>query len=97
METVTVSSRFRVVIPRVIREALRIRPGQKLQVIQYENRIELIPLQSAKELRGFLKGIDTVTKEHSRLDIKCAKLDPKVEQAFAEEGMTQDMAEWPEY
>jgi AbrB family looped-hinge helix DNA binding protein len=52
METVTVSSRFQVVIPRAIREALRIRPGHKFQVIQYENRIELIPLQSAKELRS---------------------------------------------
>jgi AbrB family looped-hinge helix DNA binding protein len=97
METVTVSSRFQVVIPRAIREALRIRPGQKFQVIQYENRIELISLQSAKELRGFLKGIDTATTEQSRLAVKCAKLDPKVEQAFAEEGLVQDMAEWPEY
>ena len=59
MEMVTVSSRFQVVIPRAIRVALRIRPGQKLQVIQYENRIELIPLKSAKELRGFLKRVDT--------------------------------------
>lgn len=62
METVTVSARFQVVIPRVIRGALGIRPGQRLQVIQYENRIELIPLQSARELRGFLKGIDTTVE-----------------------------------
>jgi metal-responsive CopG/Arc/MetJ family transcriptional regulator len=35
--------------------------------------------------------------ERSRLAIECAKLDPKVEQAFAEEGMSQELAEWPEY
>jgi len=65
METVTVSSRFQVAIPRAIREVLRIRPGQKLQVIQYENRIELISLVSARELRGFLKGIDTTVERES--------------------------------
>ena len=68
MEMVTVSSRFQVVIPCAIRESLGIRPGQKLQVIQYENRIELISLQSAKELRGFLKGTDTtVEREPDRV------------------------------
>jgi AbrB family looped-hinge helix DNA binding protein len=44
MEAVLVSPKFQVVIPRVVREALRIRPGQKMQVIQYEDRIELIPI-----------------------------------------------------
>ena len=59
METVTVSPKFQVVIPRALRESLRIRPGQKVQMILYKNRIELIPLQSMKRARGFLKGIDT--------------------------------------
>ena len=97
METVTVSSRFQVVIPRAVREALRIRPGQKMQVIQYEGRIELIPLKPAKEMRVFLKGINTTIEERNHLSAECARLDPKVEQAFAEEGMAQDMAEWLEY
>jgi AbrB family looped-hinge helix DNA binding protein len=59
METVTVSTRYQVVIPRAIRESLDVRPGQKVQVIAYENRIVLIPHRPAQELRGFLKGIDT--------------------------------------
>ena len=59
MEAVTVSPKFQVVIPRAVREALHIRPGQKVQVIQYEDRIELIPIRPAREMRGFLKGIDT--------------------------------------
>jgi AbrB family looped-hinge helix DNA binding protein len=59
MDAVLVSPKFQIVIPRAVREALRIRPGQKLQVIQYEDRIELIPLRPTQEMRGFLKGIDT--------------------------------------
>ena len=59
METVLVSPKFQVVIPRAVREALRIRPGQKVQVLQYEDRIELIPLRPIQEMRGFLRGIDT--------------------------------------
>ncbi len=68
METVTVSPKFQVVIPRRIRQSLGIRPGQKVQVIRYGDRIELIPLKPVQETRGFLKGIDTtVEREHDRV------------------------------
>ena len=68
METVTVSSKYQVVIPRPIRKSLGIKPGQKLQVIQYEGRIELIPIKPVRETRGFLKGIDTtIEREPDRL------------------------------
>ena len=59
MQTVTVSPKFQVVIPRKVRESLHLRPGQKMQVIEYEGRIELIPERDISELRGFLKGINT--------------------------------------
>jgi AbrB family looped-hinge helix DNA binding protein len=59
METVTVSPKFQVVIPRKVRESLGIQPGQKVQVIRYEDRIELIPVRPVLETRGFLEGIDT--------------------------------------
>lgn len=59
MQTVTVSPKYQVVIPRAIREALHLRPGQKMQVVEYEGRIEFIPERDIKELRGFLKGINT--------------------------------------
>jgi len=62
MGTVTVSPKYQVVIPREVRKSLNIEPGQKIQVLQYENRIELIPLRSIKDMRGFLKGIDTTVK-----------------------------------
>ena len=66
MEAVLVSPKFQVVIPRAVREALHIRPGQRVQVIQYEDRIELIPIRPAREMRGFLKGMDT-TIERSQI------------------------------
>ncbi len=59
METVTVSSKFQVVIPQAVRESLGLAPGLKMQVVQYENRIEFIPQQPARKLRGTLRGIDT--------------------------------------
>ena len=59
MQTVTVSPKFQVVIPKSIRETLHLRPGQKMQVVEYEGRIEFIPERDIKELRGFLKGINT--------------------------------------
>jgi AbrB family looped-hinge helix DNA binding protein len=62
MQTVTVSPKFQVVIPREIREALGLQPGQKVQAIQYENRIELIPVEPVTAARGFLKGIDTTVR-----------------------------------
>jgi AbrB family looped-hinge helix DNA binding protein len=68
MEAVLVSPKFQVVIPRAVREALRIRPGQKVQVIQYEDRIELIPIRPTPEMRGFLKGINTtIEREPDRV------------------------------
>jgi AbrB family looped-hinge helix DNA binding protein len=59
MQSVTVSPKYQVVIPKTVREALNLRPGQKMQVIEYAGRIELIPERDIKELRGFLKGINT--------------------------------------
>jgi AbrB family looped-hinge helix DNA binding protein len=62
MKAVIISPKFQVVIPREIRERLHLVPGQKLQVVAYDNRIELIPVKDMKEMRGFLKGIDTTVK-----------------------------------
>lgn len=62
MSTVTVSPKYQVVIPKTIRESLRLNPGQKIQVLEYGDRIELIPERSLKEMRGFLQGIDTTVE-----------------------------------
>ena len=58
METVTVSPKYQVVIPRVIRERTNIRVGERLQVISFDDRIELIPVRPMRSMRGFLKGCD---------------------------------------
>ena len=65
METAIVSPDFQVAIPPAIREALGIQPGQSMQVILYQSRIELLPLRAVKDMRGFLKGIDTMVKRES--------------------------------
>jgi AbrB family looped-hinge helix DNA binding protein len=68
MSTLTISPKFQVVIPKMIRETLRLSPGQKIQAIAYNNRIELIPVRTAKDMRGFLKGIDTtIEREGDRV------------------------------
>ena len=68
MPKVTVSPKFQVVIPLEVRESLGIHPGETLQVFQYENRIEMIPVRPMREMRGFLRGIDTtVDRDPDRL------------------------------
>lgn len=68
MEVVTISPEFQVVIPLSVRQSLGIEVGQEVQVVPLENRIELIPVLSAKKTRGFLKGIDTtIEREADRL------------------------------
>lgn len=68
MDAVTVSPKFQVVIPLAVRRALGLVPGVKLQVINFENRIELIPVRSSKSLRGSLRGIETsVPRDRDRV------------------------------
>ncbi|MFC3851220.1 AbrB/MazE/SpoVT family DNA-binding domain-containing protein [Salinispirillum marinum] len=68
MTAVTVSPKFQIVIPKEIREAMGIVSGQKVQIMSYQGRIEVIPLKPMSEMRGFLKGIDTaVDKDDDRL------------------------------
>ncbi|MBM4135723.1 MAG: AbrB/MazE/SpoVT family DNA-binding domain-containing protein [Nitrospira sp.] len=64
----TISPKYQVVIPRELRESLRLKPGEKVEFLQYENRIEMIPVRDIKKMRGFLKGIDTtVEREKDRV------------------------------
>ena len=68
MTVVTVSPKHQVVIPQRIREALGLEPGQKVQAIQYDDRIEFIPVRPTKKMPGFLKGIHTrVQRDRDRV------------------------------
>ncbi len=67
MTAVTISPKYQIVIPKSIRERLGLRPGQKIQAIVYEGRIELIPIRTMSEMRGFLSDIDsTIERENDR-------------------------------
>ena len=58
MNTVTVSPKYQIVIPLAVREEMGIRPGERMQVIAFDDRIELVPLRPMQEMKGFLKGLD---------------------------------------
>ena len=62
MTSVTVSPKYQVVIPKEVRESMGIVSGQQIQILTYQNRIELIPIRPMKKMRGFLKGVDTNVK-----------------------------------
>ena len=68
MAVVTVSPKYQVVIPQQIREALGLKPGQKVEAVQYLDRVEFIPVRPIQTMRGFLKGIDTsVPRDRDRV------------------------------
>jgi AbrB family looped-hinge helix DNA binding protein len=59
MSAVTISPKFQVVIPKAVREAMSLKSGEKLEVVQYGHRIELIPIKGMSSLKGMLKGMNT--------------------------------------
>jgi AbrB family looped-hinge helix DNA binding protein len=68
MTTAVLSTKFQIVIPKMVRETMNINSGLKFEIISYGDRIELIPIKSLKELRGSLKGINTnIKREKDRL------------------------------
>lgn len=68
METVKISPKYQVVVPRKARESLRLRPGQRMGVLVYDGRLEFIPIRPMKEMRGFLRGMDSsFEREKDRL------------------------------
>jgi len=54
---VTVSPKFQIVIPRELRARLRLRPGQKITLLERDGIITAIPDQPIEKLRGILKGM----------------------------------------
>jgi AbrB family looped-hinge helix DNA binding protein len=67
MTSTTLSPKFQIVIPKAVREALKLVPGRKFHVLHHNGRIELVPVRSVKAMRGFLRGVDTrVSREPDR-------------------------------
>lgn len=68
MATVKVSPKFQVVIPKDVRERMDLRAGAELHVVEYDGRIEMIPVMPLREMKGFLRGIDpAVPREEDRV------------------------------
>jgi AbrB family looped-hinge helix DNA binding protein len=68
MSRTTLSPKYQIVIPKEVRQALKLRPGSMFNVVENNGRIELLPVRSAKEMRGFLRGIDTtVSRDKDRV------------------------------
>ena len=65
VDVVPISRKHQVVIPRAVREQLELAPGQQMQVLAYDDCVELIPMRSATTLRGFLKGTDTTVERNA--------------------------------
>ena len=59
MDVVTLSSKFQVVIPQNVRKKLDLKPGQKIVVVEKNGVVHLIPQRAIKQMRGFVKGLDT--------------------------------------
>ena len=58
METVTISTKYQIVIPKKAREAIGLQSGEKLKIMTYDGRIELIPVRPMRSFRGIAAGID---------------------------------------
>jgi AbrB family looped-hinge helix DNA binding protein len=68
MTTVTISQKYQLVVPKAARVSLQLEPGQKLEVLVYEGRLELVPVRDLESARGFLRGIDTdVARDEDRV------------------------------
>ncbi len=66
MSTVTVSSKYQVVIPQKVRKDLGIKPGQKFEVVDFEGCLEFVPIKEMKSLRGTLAGLEPDVRRDKR-------------------------------
>lgn len=68
METVKVSPKFQVVIPKKVREVLELKPGEELQIYILDKSIRLHRPRSIKELRGIAKGMQWKDEDRDHTD-----------------------------
>jgi AbrB family looped-hinge helix DNA binding protein len=68
MNTVTLSKGYQLIFPEEIRETIGLKVGTSFEVLSYNNRIELIPIKSIRNLKGIFKGIDTnIIRDNDRI------------------------------
>ncbi len=66
MISAKLSSKFQLVIPKAIREALNLKPGQRFSLITIGNVIEMVPVQSIKDARGSFSDIGSYNSDDYR-------------------------------
>lgn len=59
MNTVTISSKYQVVIPRPIREQFNLKPGQKIMFIPYMDTLRVVIVPPIEDAEGIFENIDT--------------------------------------
>ncbi len=59
MNTVTVSPKFQIVIPKEVRADMKLQSGAKLAIFKLGGVIQLVPVPTLAELQAKLKGINT--------------------------------------
>ena len=68
MSTVTLSPKYQVVIPQRVREKMGLKPGERFHVITYDGRVELVPVRKMRDMRGFLRGLNSdIPRDEDRL------------------------------
>jgi AbrB family looped-hinge helix DNA binding protein len=65
---VRVSVRYRILIPKELREEMKIRPGQELLMYIYEGSLRLSTNRPVTELRGMAKGMRWRREDRDRRD-----------------------------
>ncbi|MDO8627997.1 MAG: AbrB/MazE/SpoVT family DNA-binding domain-containing protein [Candidatus Diapherotrites archaeon] len=70
MQTITLSSKYQIVIPKQMREDMNLRPGQKLVLIEKGDSIQMVRIGKLKDMAGFVKGLtqDGLRDESERFD-----------------------------
>ncbi len=68
METVTVSSKYQVIIPEKVRKMAGIKPGDRMAVIVKHNIIHYVPIKPLEATKGMIPGLDSIDlrDEHDR-------------------------------
>jgi AbrB family looped-hinge helix DNA binding protein len=57
MQTVKISAKFQVVIPKELRERLKLSPGRELVIYEVDGQIRLDLHHKPKSLRGLVPGL----------------------------------------
>ena len=59
MSTATLSSKFQISIPKDVREAMKLKPGQRMAFLRIGSTLKLVPVPNIEDLFGIAQGADT--------------------------------------